>query len=851
MADNKNAVTSRQTLPHLRIEAFRTGVNYSPPPVDMSNAAFKRDRSTHGPKLQTELAAIFARAAELTRMRDPEIQVGAPGLYIEVEGAAGQKLPDLNWSSQDIRMAAVRQDSVGNELGTIFIPQSAQAFLTEKVREYATESTLKNKPKHDAKFAAVEAMRPASISSLWTDTRPFPEDPEAHMWWECWTWPDRAANLLQIAQKLGLHVSDRRLHFPEVEVIPVFASRRQVERILQNSDAIEELRRASDSPSFFMRTERRRQQIWIDDLVARIEAPARETPAVCIFDAGIARAHPLLAGAIAPGDCFSIHPAWGTDDHDPSGHGTNMAGLVLYADLTYPLADQRRLLLTYGLESVKILPPPGVSENDPQSYGAITQAAVALPEISNPNRPRVYCMAVTNEDVSGERPTSWSAALDQVCVGAMAGDPLPEEGEQKRRLIFVSAGNVPDASNPDEVSDLDEHPVEDPAQAWNAIAVGGFTDKTEIAEQDRLPEWTPWASAGDHSPYSRISTDWNHSTTPIKPEIVFEAGNKALSPTGDELVAGVDSLSLLTTHKDIFTEPVTTFWATSAATAQAAGMAAAIMAHHPEFWPETVRALLIHSAEWTPAMRQRLRSCNGRKRQCVALARQFGYGVPNLQRALASAENDLALIAQAEIQPFKRERKPNEDGQSVLGDPTFNEAHFYELPWPKGTLEQLSQRDVQLKVTLSYFIEPSPGDVSPITPRRYQSHGLRFELKRPGDTAAAFHHRVNGLEQMSPKPPASQPDSRWTFGVQSMAAGSVHCDVWKGPAAELAARGIIAVYPVSGWWRYRTHLKHYESKTRYSLIVSISSEETEVELYTEIAELIRSKLDIRTEVKVG
>src|SRR3712207_7795828 len=32
-------------------------------------------------------------------------------------------------------------------------------------------------------------------------------------------------------------------------------------------------------------------------------------------------------------------------------------------------------------------------------------------------------------------------------------------------------------------------------------------------------------------------------------------------------------------------------------------------------------------------------------------------------------------------------------------------------------------------------------------------------------------------------------------------AGSIHADIWEGTAADLANRGAIAVYPVTGWWK--------------------------------------------------
>jgi hypothetical protein len=277
-------------------------------------------------------------------------------------------------------------------------------------------------------------------------------------------------------------------------------------------------------------------------------------------------------------------------------------------------------------------------------------------------------------------------------------------------------------------------------------------------------------------------------------------------------------------------------------------MAAAIMARYPDYWPETIRALMVHSAVWTPSMLAQIKRCSSRKKDCIALARNFGYGVPQLDRALASAQNDLALVAQSTIKPFKRSYNRDKSGRLVPGGIVFNEAHYYDLPWPKQALEDLAGRDVRLKITLSYFVEPSPGDTAPVTPMRYQSHGLRFELNRPTDSSDAFKQRINRLERGDEQLSEAEPDTKWTFGSQSVAAGSLHCDVWVGSAAKLAARNCIAVYPVGGWWRYRTHLRRWNSQTRYSLVVSITSDEEEVELYTEIANIIG--IGVETEIEI-
>ena len=498
-----------------------------------------------------------------------------------MESAQGGKSPNLNWTQQDIRLGATRLLETGAEIGAVFVPATAEAFLTKQVHEYAHEDTPRGKPKHQDRIEPIESFRAGTVENLWTDERPLPGSPNEQIWWECWCWHDRVRNLTQAADRLALRASERRLYFPEFEVIPVYGTLHDIARLLQNTDAIEELRRATDTPTFFTTTVRREQTAWVDDSVECVVTKAGQ-PSNLHTGQRHARAHPLLEIALDPADCLTVHPAWGVDDHDAGGHGTNMAGSALYADLTVSLADQRPLPLDCRLEPVKFLPPAGFAPTDPQSYGAITQSAVARPEIENPERPRVFCMAVTNRNLSGERPTSWSAAIDQASAGAMPGDEPDDAGELPRRLFIISAGNVPDASAPDEISDLDEFPVEDPAQAWNALTVGGFTDKVDITDAG-LAGWQPLAAVGDLSPYSRISTDWDQARTPIKPEIVFEAGNRAISSARTELLAGIDSLSLLTTNRDFLNEPITTFWATSPATAQAAGMAGIITAYTPTF----------------------------------------------------------------------------------------------------------------------------------------------------------------------------------------------------------------------------------------------------------------------------
>ena len=67
---------------------------------------------------------------------------------------------------------------------------------------------------------------------------------------------------------------------------------------------------------------------------------------------------------------------------------------------------------------------------------------------------------------------------------------------------------------------------------------------------------------------------------------------------------------------------------TSAATALASRMAARLFARYPGIWPETVRALLVHFAEWTPEMLGGRDPWNLTGDELRELLRTVGYGAP-------------------------------------------------------------------------------------------------------------------------------------------------------------------------------------------------------------------------------
>ncbi|WP_337052576.1 S8 family serine peptidase [Pseudoxanthomonas sp. USHLN014] len=130
-------------------------------------------------------------------------------------------------------------------------------------------------------------------------------------------------------------------------------------------------------------------------------------------------------------------------------------------------------------------------------------------EARAPRRCRVF-------GIGRGRPSSWSAAIEQLCYG----------GGDRRRLMVLSARNLRGDIGVDgylDRNDLEE--VESPAQAWNPLVVGAYTDKIAITHPD-YAGWAPVARAGDLSPASRTSGIWERQW-PIRPNVVFEGGNFA------------------------------------------------------------------------------------------------------------------------------------------------------------------------------------------------------------------------------------------------------------------------------------------------------------------------------------
>lgn len=105
--------------------------------------------------------------------------------------------------------------------------------------------------------------------------------------------------------------------------------------------------------------------------------------------------------------------------------------------------------------------------------------------------------------------------------------------------------------------------------------------------------------------------------------------------------------------------------------------------------------------------------------------------VPTAMSVLNSSQQAVTVVTQDQFVPFEG------DGFRLR---IFR---LHTLPWQREALEDLGSADVRLRITLSYFIEPSASRRGRRQRYAYASHSLRFDLQGQLETRQEFVARIN------------------------------------------------------------------------------------------------------------
>lgn len=820
---------SEDFKPHIFLKNVHTSQNYTTPPAGGGGNVNlpDRNRNEHGNGLLHSLSQIWERHTQEVALR---AQQGLPvkdGEYFTFKSAESNTLKIESLDSSGVVLLNVNTDKETNQqIATVYIPENQKEKLTKKVENYLS-GEQNGKPHNQALVEKIETISRTSVENLWSSSIESLPQSEP-IWCEIWLATEGLnletviLNFKEVCTLFGVDILDAILKFPQRSILIVNANYVQLNELISSFGLIAEIRKTEELNSFWLGQNMTENNDWINEALHLVDF-TKSNNFISILDTGVNNGHRLIEPVLAEGNRLTVEPNWGVNDS--MGHGTSMAGVAIYGNLNAILESNQAIEIHHQLESVKILHPD--YPNEQNKYPLITLDAVNRAIVNNPDNKRIFCMAITTDfQVDFGKPSAYSSVLDSIIFG---------EDNDDKKLFLVSAGNVRGEHNwknyPESNLNLS---VESPAQSWNAISIGAYTEKI-------LPDVATVANKFELSPHSTTSSSWD-SHWPIKPEVVFEGGNLIRLDSGD--VEAHDDLEVLTTSRSSIRHYFTTINATSAATAFAAYFLAKLRDTYPNAWEETLRALLVHSASWSEEMIAQFDIDTNKVSDVLRLLKIVGYGIPNFQKAIECKSNYLTFISEQIIKPYKLE-----DGKIKT-----NEIHYYEFPWPKEILENLGVANVTLRVTLSYFIEPNPGERGYTTKYAYQSTALKFSLINSGEDFENFKIRTNKINQDTLKETlgVEKLDSgeydkttgtnRWVLGADTVFKGSIHSNYINGSAAEIASCNKLAIFPLaSGWWKELKKQNKSESQLRYSLIVSIETPENATDIYTPISNQVMAQ----------
>ncbi|MBD2780911.1 S8 family peptidase [Xenorhabdus sp. 38] len=425
-----------------------------------------RDRNIHGHQLLHRLTQIKSKERLLLNEAEEYELDSVLGIQVTFESYSGiefdfEKLADVRSGIEILNVIPIDNKYIA----TILVPIGKLSVLEKKIEQYLDPQKDNNKnPKNSKLINAIETIRQAVIKYLWSDNPElYPNSPDEIQWLEIWlpVGTDRQAiisDFKKLCSILNIKISQSTLEFPERTVLLVETSLNQLTQSALLLSNIAEIKKAKTTADFFEQLPISDQLEWCNDLLSRASFKLNDDyPYISIMDTGINFGHPLLQHICNENDLFVIDQNW--DPTDSDGHGTAMAGIATFGDLSLILDSQDPVQIKHRIESIKLLRYSG--DNEGKHLGQITADGISLSEITNFDRKRIYTLALSAKDsMDRGKPSAWSSELDALSVDYL-GDNL------YRRLFIVCAGNTGS-----DLTSLKEYPqynelqdIHDPGQA--------------------------------------------------------------------------------------------------------------------------------------------------------------------------------------------------------------------------------------------------------------------------------------------------------------------------------------------------------------------------------------------------
>lgn len=540
-----------------------------------------------------------------------------------------------------------------------------------------------------------------------------------------------------------------------------------------------------------------------------VRPPANTAPTVCVIDSGIEEGHRWLEPAIDSETSRCFLPGVAADDvadyYPPQGHGTRVAGAVLYPD-SIPAAG--------GVDPVAWIQNARVLDAENKLPDSLTpeeylQKVVAHFHVA-PRFTKIFNHSINaNVPCPKQRMTSWAAKLDQL-------------SHEQEVLFIQSAGNQTrydngDQANPGLRAHLDngkqppDHQLEasmrvaNPAQSLHALTVGSIG----AAAFDNATSRS--FAAGEHQPSGFSRAGYGEPWSVVKPEVVEIGGDLVYSKNPPRLVRFQPEVAVELLNSTMHGQPA--YSKDGAGTSFAAPKVTHIVAHLQNLFPAAspllYRALIVQSARWP--------GWSENEPDKDKVLRLIGYGLPSLERATTNSDNRVTLITpDAEEIPSKQ-------------------LHLYTVRIPEELRSAALEAKIRIDVTLAYTALPRRTRA-----RRtgYLETWLDWESSKLGEPLDVF------LARMQNGGGSDYKEFPWTLHKRedwgevqetSRVRGTVQKDWAVFDSFNLPEEFAIAVRSHIGW----NHLPGAGS-ARYCLAVSFEVMQGEVPIYT----LIQSEIQV-------
>lgn len=574
--------------------------------------------------------------------------------------------------------------------------------------------------------------------------------------------------------------------------------------------------------------------------------PDVAAPAVCVIDSGIQESHTFLEPAIDAPASYCFLPGTNTADVGdyvrPAGHGTRVAGAVLYGET---IVDEGSVQLPFWIQNARVLDEQNTMPVELLPAAVIR--AVVDRFHGGSRRTRIFNHSI-NAYVScrTRHMSAWAAEIDMLC-------------NSYDILVIQSAGNLQiSGNNPypgvkDHLNAGREYPdyfceasarIANPSQSLQAITVGSIAYGAFEAG-----DWRTFAQGlGRPSAFSRSGPGiWNT----IKPEVVEYGGDDVRTHNvpadvqdGGRVAAACPELIRSTMYP-----PGPAFDRDETGTSFAAPKVTRLAARLQQLFPDQsallYRALIIQSARWPSWADDLLKQLRNpelqdqvRKQQLLDEAsrviRSIGYGHPDENRATANIDYRTTFITN--------------DEKTIRA----RECHIYQVPIPMELRRPGDEFDLRIDVTMSYCAQPRR---TRRNLRRYLSTWVDWKSSRLGESIDDFRVRALKEEESGTEPlPAS--GIPWTLNESAISGfvrdtkrnnGTVQKDWATVKSNMLPENFCIAVVGHQGW----SH--DPDSEARYALTVTFEILGQEIVIYEPLRAAVielQTELEAETGVEV-